>query len=230
MGLFLGSRGNLRKDTGSPEVGAFEVVETLAGVKPRIFFAISNPGCSILKVIITLTFTFMFLLIDKPKGITSHDVIDKIRKITGEKKVGHAGTLDPNATGLLIIGVGRDSTKKLSLITKDEKTYEAEVYLGEERDTDDDEGMLISKATGVLAPSKEEIDLTLSNFIGTQEQIPPPYSAIKLKGKKAYELARKGKVVKLKPRKITVYSIKALSYSYPTLEIETIVSSGTYIR
>ena len=183
----------------------------------------------------------MFLLIDKPKGITSHDVVDKVREIVGENppkntysggqvKVGHAGTLDPNATGLLIVGVGRDSTKKLSLITKDKKTYEAEVYFGEERDTDDDEGMVISKAQGVLAPSKEEIDLTLSNFIGTQEQIPPPYSAIKLKGKKAYELARKGKNVELKPRKITVYSIKALSYSYPTLEIETIVSSGTYIR
>lgn len=183
----------------------------------------------------------MFLLIDKPKGITSHDVIDKVRKIVGENppkttysggqvKVGHAGTLDPNATGLLIVGVGRDYTKKLSTIVKDKKTYEAEIYLGEERDTDDDEGMVISKATGVLAPSKDEIVLTLESFLGTKKQIPPAYSAIKLKGERAYKLARKGKIVKLNPRKITVYSIKALSYDYPTLKVGTSVSSGTYIR
>src|SRR3989344_4549087 len=85
----------------------------------------------------------MFLLIDKPRGITSHDVVDKVREITGEKKVGHAGTLDPNATGLLIIGVGRKSTKLLGEILKNtSKTYEAEIYLGEERDTDDVEGVV----------------------------------------------------------------------------------------
>lgn len=183
----------------------------------------------------------MFLLIDKPKGITSHDVVDKVRKIVGENppkttysggqvKVGHAGTLDPNATGLLIVGVGRDSTKKLSKITKDKKTYEAEIYLGEERDTDDDEGMVVTKATGVLAPSEKEIISTLSSFLGNQEQIPPAYSAIKIKGKKAYELARRGKKLQLKPRKVTIHSIKLLSYKFPILKIKTNVSSGTYIR
>ena len=173
----------------------------------------------------------MFLLIDKPKGITSHDVVDRVRKATGEKKVGHAGTLDPNATGLMIVGVGRESTKKLGKIAKDtKKEYVAEIYLGEEKDTDDIEGVAISKTKGFLAPGEEEIRNILKSFIGKQKQIPPAYSAIKMKGKKAYELARKGEKVKLKSREITVYSIKLLKYSYPIINIETEVSSGTYIR
>ncbi len=173
----------------------------------------------------------MFLLIDKPKGITSHDVVDKVRKVTGEKKVGHAGTLDPNATGLLIVGVGRESTKKLGKIAKDtKKTYEAEIFLGEERNTDDVEGVVISKAKGFLPPGENEIEKIVASFEGEQMQTPPVYSALKIKGKKAYELARKGKEVKLKPRKVVIYSIKLVSYKFPILEIETTVSSGTYIR
>ncbi|MCK4588625.1 tRNA pseudouridine(55) synthase TruB [Candidatus Woesebacteria bacterium] len=173
----------------------------------------------------------MFLLIDKPKGITSHDVIDKVRKVTGEKKVGHAGTLDPNATGLLIVGVERKATKKLGEIAKNtKKTYEAEIFLGEERDTDDAEGVVISKAKGFLPPGENEIEKILISFEGEQTQIPPIYSALKIKGKKAYELARKGKKVNLKPRKVVIYSIKLVSYKFPILEIETTVSSGTYIR
>lgn len=173
----------------------------------------------------------MFLLIDKPKGVTSHDVVDEVRKITAEKRVGHAGTLDPNATGLLIIGVGRDSTKHLGKIAKDtKKTYEAEIYLGEERDTDDREGVVVKKSKGVLPPEEVEIRLILTTFLGEQEQTPPVYSAIKIKGKKAYELARKGKKVDIKPREIVVYSIKVVDYKYPLLKIKTTVSSGTYIR
>jgi tRNA pseudouridine55 synthase len=173
----------------------------------------------------------MFLLIDKPKGITSHDVVDELRKITGEEKIGHAGTLDPNATGLLIVGVGRKATKKLGKITKNtKKTYQAEVFLGEERDTDDSEGVVMAKAKGVLPPSENEIRLILLSFLGQQKQKPPAYSALKIKGKKAYQLSRKGKEVKLKPRKITIYFIKLTDYKYPILKLETMVSSGTYIR
>ena len=173
----------------------------------------------------------MFLLIDKPKGITSHDVVDKIREITGERRVGHAGTLDPNATGLLIVGVGKEATKRLGKLAKDtKKTYEAEIYLGEERDTDDREGVVVKKAKGVLPPADIEIRLILATFFGSQEQIPPTFSAIKIKGKKAYELAREKKKVDLKPRRITVHSIKLVSYKYPVLKIKTTVSSGTYIR
>lgn len=173
----------------------------------------------------------MFLLIDKPKEITSHDVIDKVRKVTGETKVGHAGTLDPKATGLLIIGIGRESTKKLGKLTKDtRKTYTAEIYLGEERNTDDSEGMVISKAKGVLAPGEKEIRLILLSFLGEQKQAPPIFSAIKVGGKKSYNLARKGKKVNLGTRDISIHSIKLLAYKYPLLKIVTTVSSGTYVR
>lgn len=173
----------------------------------------------------------MFLLIDKPKRITSHDVVDKVREVTGEKKVGHGGTLDPNATGLLIIGIGRDSTRKLGKVTKDtKKTYEAEIFLGEERDTDDAEGVIISRAKGFLPPGKNEIGKLLTSFIGEQTQIPPAYSALKIRGKKAYELARKGEKVSLKKRRIVIRSIELVDYEYPILKIKTTVSSGTYIR
>lgn len=173
----------------------------------------------------------MFLLIDKPKGITSHDVIDEVRKITGEKRVGHAGTLDPNATGLLIVGVGRETTKNLGKFAKStRKTYESEIYLGEERDTDDVEGKVVSKAKAVLPPSEQEVRLILSTFLGSQEQTPPKYSAIKVKGKKAYQLARAGKKVKLKSRVVSIHSIKLANYNYPRLELKITVSSGTYIR
>lgn len=174
----------------------------------------------------------MFLLVDKPKRITSHDVVDEVRKVTGESRVGHAGTLDPNATGLLVIGVGREFTKKLGEIAKNtKKTYLAEIFLGEERDTDDSEGSLRDDKPGVKSlPALLKVKEVLSSFIGKQKQVPPKYSAIKIKGKKAYELARKNKVFELEPRKIIIYSIKLLGYNYPFLNIECEVSSGTYIR
>ena len=172
----------------------------------------------------------MFLLIDKPKGLTSHDVIDRVRAVTGEKKVGHAGTLDPNATGLLIVGVGRDATKMLGGLSKEtNKEYVAEVVLGEERDTDDIEGKVITEYIGEK-PSRKAVENTLSIFLGEQEQKPPAYSAIKLKGKKAYQLARMGERPDLKLRKITVFNIKLLKYEYPKLVFICLVSSGTYIR
>jgi len=172
----------------------------------------------------------MFLLIDKPKGMTSHDVVDGIRKVTGEKRIGHAGTLDPNATGLLILGIGKDFTKKLGKISKKtKKVYIAENVLRETRTTDEKEGEIIQKKK-VKRINKNKTLETLKSFKGKQEQIPPSYSAIKIKGKKAYELARKGIDPKLSPRKVIIYSIKLLKYNYPVLEIETEVSAGTYIR
>lgn len=171
----------------------------------------------------------MFLLIDKQKGITSHDVVQKIRRLTKTKKVGHAGTLDPNATGLLIIAIGRDSTKKLGNLTlHTTKEYEAEIHLGEVRDTYDAEGKIISKND--FEPTKETVTKAVKSFVGTSNQTPPIYSAIKLNGKKAYELARKGKDVVLKKRKITIHSIESISYRYPTLKFVVACSAGTYIR
>lgn len=182
----------------------------------------------------------MFLLVNKPKGITSHDVVDRVRDIVEKSptsprlrrvKVGHAGTLDPNATGLLIVGIGRESTKKLGKFAKDTtKTYKADVYLGEERDTDDVEGRVVSKTKGFLPPTDSEMRLVLLSFLGEQNQLPPTYSAIKIKGKEAYKHARLGKNVDLKPRNISIHSIKLVDYEFPKLLIETNVSSGTYVR
>lgn len=170
----------------------------------------------------------MFLLIDKPKRITSHDVVDKIRRITGERKVGHAGTLDPNATGLLLVAIGRESTKKLSGFLGLKKEYSASIRLGEVRDTDDSDGLVIK--TSDIKPDRERIIKVLGGFEGKQMQIPPAYSAVKIHGRKAYELARKGKKVKLNPRKIVVYSLELIDYKYPLLKIDFLVSGGTYIR
>ncbi|MBN1168460.1 tRNA pseudouridine(55) synthase TruB [Candidatus Woesebacteria bacterium] len=185
----------------------------------------------------------MFLLINKPKGITSHDVVNRIRRLVNtypatprlrRARIGHAGTLDPNATGLLIVGIGRESTKKLGMLAKDTtKTYIAEIVLGEERETDDVEGNIRNTKYEILNTKQitnSKIQTVLKQFIGQQKQLPPEYSAIKIKGKKAYELARKGKDVKLEARKIVIHSIKLLGYIYPKLEIECEVSSGTYLR
>jgi len=172
----------------------------------------------------------MFLFIDKPKGITSHDVVDSVRKETGEKRVGHAGTLDPNASGLLIVGVGRESTRKLDQFLKQDKEYEAEIILGEERDTDDIDGKVTSKDSSGKRPTGKDIELILKNFRGKIKQIPPRYSAIKTKGKTAYKLARKGMVLELPERDVNIYSIKITHYKFPVLKTICIVGSGTYIR
>ena len=124
----------------------------------------------------------MFLLINKPKGITSHDVISRVRKIVNIKKIGHAGTLDPLAIGLLIVGIGRESTKKLGKHSKDtKKSYVAEIFLGEERDTDDAEGKVVSKSKEFSIPDETLIKETIKDFQGEQKQTPPIYSAIKIK-------------------------------------------------
>ena len=172
----------------------------------------------------------MFILINKPKGITSHDVIDYLRKVTGIRKIGHSGTLDPLANGLLIIGIGRESTRQLEKFLKLPKTYLAEIFLGQERDTDDAEGKIISEKKNLQPFPVEKIKKTLSKFLGEQKQIPPKFSAIKIKGRKAYQLARRKKAFQLPPRKITIFQIDLLKYQFPYLKIKVRCSSGTYIR
>lgn len=162
--------------------------------------------------------------------MTSHDVVDVVRKKTGEKKVGHAGTLDPLATGLLIVAVGRQSTKRLGGITRKKKTYLAKIHLGKETNTLDSEGEVMKEVKDLDPPNGSEVEKLLMNFLGKQKQIPPAHSAIKISGKKAYELARKGEKVELEPREIEIFKIKLLDYNYPILEIEVEVSKGTYIR
>lgn len=170
-----------------------------------------------------------FLLINKPPSITSHDVIDRLREITGIKKIGHAGTLDPFASGLLIAGVTREATKKLSQFLKADKEYIATLKLGEVSDTFEREGKIIKRIVK-KPPILKKIKEILKSFLGEIKQIPPPFSAKKVKGKKAYELARKGIKMELRPEKIKIYQIEILRYKFPFLKIKVRCSSGTYIR
>ncbi len=165
----------------------------------------------------------------KPVGPTSHDIVNRIRKITGEKRVGHAGTLDPFAEGVLIVAVGREYTKKLGQFLKQDKTYRATIRLGATSDTYDRTGK-ITNTTDIKKTTRKQVAEVLKKFKGEIEQTPPAFSAIKIKGKKAYELARRGIIPQLKSRKVKIYNIKILKYAWPFLEIETKVSSGTYIR
>jgi tRNA pseudouridine55 synthase len=173
-----------------------------------------------------------YLLIDKPAGWTSHDVVAKVRNIlkkeAGHKvKVGHTGTLDPFATGLLILMVG-SYTKRAAEFSKMDKTYEAEITLGSISTTGDPEGEITKSSDKI--PTPEQISKTSEEFTGEIEQIPHKFSAMKIDGQRVYKLAREGKEVKLEPRKVTIYSIKDVEYSYPKLKFTTVVSSGTYIR
>ncbi|OGN20440.1 MAG: tRNA pseudouridine(55) synthase TruB [Candidatus Yanofskybacteria bacterium RIFCSPHIGHO2_12_FULL_45_19b] len=167
----------------------------------------------------------------KPPGPTSHDMVDLVRKLSGEKRVGHAGTLDPFAEGVLIIAVGREYTKQLGQFLKKDKTYIATLRLGASSDTGDITGKLTPRgSTSGERPTREEVVAVLKKFVGEIAQTPPAYSAIQVAGQRAYALARQGLTPKLAPRKITIYSLKLLSYRWPNLKIETKVSSGTYIR
>jgi tRNA pseudouridine55 synthase len=172
------------------------------------------------------------LLIDKPAGWTSFDVVAKIRnmlkKETGQKvKVGHAGTLDPAATGLLVILVG-SYCKRAGEFSKLDKTYEAELILGKVSTTGDSEGEITEKSA--KKPSKEAIEQVLNGFTGEIQQTPHKFSAMKVGGQRAYKLARAGREVKIEPRKVTIYNIESTGYDYPKLKFTTEVSSGTYIR
>lgn len=171
-----------------------------------------------------------FLLVDKPTGITSHDVINRLRRISGQRRIGHAGTLDPFATGLLIVGIG-STTKKLAEMVGLDKEYEAIFVLGARSETDDPEGPITPTANTRIV-SRVEIEKAMKKFIGEIDQMPPRYSAIKIKGKKMYELARKGKVIERKPRKVRVDLFKLISASDNNLRLKVRVKcgSGTYIR
>ncbi len=170
-----------------------------------------------------------FILIDKPAGITSFGVIARLRKITGIKKIGHAGTLDPFATGLLIVAIGRGATREIDKYVKLDKEYEALIDLSRTTDTYDKEGKTTFEYKGKKI-EKKELKEILKGFIGKQEQIPPMFSAKKVNGKKLYELARKGKKIKREPSDVEIYDIKLLEYTWPEVKIRTKVSSGTYIR
>lgn len=175
------------------------------------------------------------ILIDKPKNWTSFDVVAKIRSGLktqgfGRVKVGHAGTLDPFATGLLIVLLG-EATKKQSEFMKLDKEYEAVLELGKISTTGDPEGEISQFInTKYQIPNKAQISEVLKQFLGEIEQVPPKYSAIKIQGKRAYELARKNIDFEIKPRKVTIHNLEVIKYAYPSLELKIKCSSGTYIR
>ena len=164
----------------------------------------------------------------KEKGYTSHDVVAVLRKVVGQKKIGHTGTLDPDATGVLPVCLGR-ATKVCELLTDHDKTYEALLLLGKTTDTQDISGeVLEERDPGDLA--EEEVRSCIESFIGEYDQIPPMYSALKVNGKKLYELAREGKTVERKSRKVQIHGIRILEMNLPHVRMEVDCSKGTYIR
>lgn len=172
------------------------------------------------------------LLIDKPAGITSFGVVARVRRrlsqhLGKKAKVGHTGTLDPFATGLMIIVTGKEC-RNAGDYSKLDKEYEATIRLGQTSTTGDPEGELT--AVSDLQPTHEEIITALKQFEGEITQRPPIYSAIKINGRRAYDLARKGEVVEMPTRQVTVYRLELLDYTYPEIHIRIHVSSGTYIR
>lgn len=171
-----------------------------------------------------------FLIVNKPKGITSFDVIRKLKPILKEKRIGHVGTLDPFASGVLIIALGR-YTKLFFLFDDLYKEYIAEGVFGESRDTDDVEGKVLEKSKNQNILSFNELEaLIKNNFLGSILQKPPIYSAKKIDGKRAYDLARENKEFQLKSVNVFINNIELLEYNYPYFRIKTSVSKGTYIR
>lgn len=176
------------------------------------------------------------LLVDKPKGWTSFDVVNYVRKLvaTAEEKkpkntkVGHTGTLDPLATGLLVLLIGKEYTRKATTLSKLDKTYEVTMKLGETSTTVDDEGEKTVVSNTV--PGKAAVLEALQRFTGSIMQVPPAFSAMKVNGQRAYKLARAGKEVILEARPVTIYESTLDSYEYPFVKFTCKVSSGTYIR
>ena len=165
----------------------------------------------------------------KEKGFTSHDVVAKLRGILHQKKIGHTGTLDPDATGVLPVCLG-NATKLCDLLTDKDKTYEAVLKLGVVTDTQDLTGKILEELT--VECSQEEMEQVVYSFLGDYQQIPPMYSALKVNGKKLYELAREGKVIERNPRQVKIHEIKILNVNWQEKEVEFEVtcSKGTYIR
>jgi len=170
-----------------------------------------------------------FLLIDKPAGITSHDVVDRARRVTGVRRVGHAGTLDPFATGLLIVGVGREATKKLGGYLGQDKEYAGTMVLGATSDTQDGTGK-ITPVDGAAMPDRSALEAALKKFTGPISQTPPMYSAKKVGGKKLYELARAGREIAREPVAVTIRELELTAFEPPRASFRVRCSSGTYIR
>ena len=163
----------------------------------------------------------------KEEGFTSHDVVAKMRGICGQKKIGHTGTLDPMATGVLPVCLG-NATKVCDMLADRDKEYVAELLLGVETDTQDITGRILRERP--VESKQEEVRRAAASFLGEYLQIPPMYSAIKIQGKKLYELARAGKEVERRPRPVTIYELEILECALPAVRFRAVCSKGTYIR
>jgi len=169
------------------------------------------------------------LVVDKPIGLTSHDVVQVIRRGTNIRRAGHTGTLDPRASGVLVVLIG-PAVRLSEYVSASDKRYQATIRLGSSTDTYDADGVVTQSNVPVDSITEEQFNEVLEQFIGEIEQVPPPYSAIKVKGKRAYEMAREGEEFDLAPRKIQVYSLEVLEWAPPEVVIDVYCSSGTYVR
>ncbi len=167
------------------------------------------------------------LNVNKEAGYTSHDVVAKLRNILGQKKAGHMGTLDPEATGVLLVCMGK-ATRLCGILKDMRKTYIVDLLLGVETDTQDMTGTILERRA--VCVTEKEVRQAAAGFLGEQMQIPPMYSARKVNGRKLYELAREGKVIDREPRPVTFYEIRILSIALPHVKLQISCSSGTYIR
>ncbi|MBC8262604.1 MAG: tRNA pseudouridine(55) synthase TruB [Anaerolineales bacterium] len=167
------------------------------------------------------------LNIAKPAGMTSHDVVDRVRRLSGQRRVGHAGTLDPAATGVLVVCVGQ-ATRVAEYLMASDKVYQAQIRLGVSTDTHDAEGDVT--ATAEVDVHEEEIRKALTTFVGSIQQTPPMYSALKREGVPLYKLARQGITVERKPRSVVIHDIELLDWNPPLLTIQVKCSPGVYIR
>lgn len=168
-----------------------------------------------------------FLNIYKPKGMSSFDVIRFLRKQTGIKKMGHIGTLDPAAEGVLVVAL-EQATKLIEFMMDHDKKYEAEITLGKKSNTYDAEGEIVKVSS--QKPKEEEIEKIVKTFVGEIDQAPPVYSALKIDGERAYKRARAGEEIEMKKRKVQVHSIEIIEYKYPVLKLNIHCGKGTYIR
>src|SRR3970040_7691 len=168
------------------------------------------------------------LVVDKPVGLTSHDVVQIIRRGTGIRRAGHTGTLDPRASGVLVVLIG-PAVRLSEFVSAEDKRYQATIKLGSSTDTYDAEGVS-SEPEFQVNPTREQFTELLTHFVGEIEQTPPPYSAVKVGGQKAYEMARRGEEVDLAPRIIHVHSLELLEWALPEVVVDVHCSSGTYVR
>lgn len=168
-----------------------------------------------------------FLVVDKPAGLTSHDVVARLRRAVGGGKVGHAGTLDPFATGVLVVCLGR-ATRLAEWATGTDKRYRAEIVLGVETDTYDLTGEVI--ATAPVEAERAMVASALTSFVGTIDQRPPAFSAIQVGGRRLYDLARRGEAVEVTPRRVTIHRLDLIEWSPPRLTVDLTCSKGTYVR